>query len=164
MIIVFSELIRPPGACERDEIRTEKFVWMMTWTMSRVDSGNESQEGSPDTTASEPALLHTPPRLSAVLTQGKVVIRPVAYKPSALANSRFSNCGQRYGSTPILARPNSHLALYGMITQQSPRKRRFSIDVIASKIISLALSKNALEIQGCLVTLKISAENILINL
>ncbi|KAK9509172.1 hypothetical protein O3M35_006545 [Rhynocoris fuscipes] len=37
--------------------------------MSRVDSGNESQEGSPDTTASEPALLHTPPRLSAVLTQ-----------------------------------------------------------------------------------------------
>ncbi|XP_073998633.1 uncharacterized protein isoform X1 [Rhodnius prolixus] len=81
--------------------------------MSRVDSGNESQEGSPDTTASEPALLHTPPRLSAVLTQGKVVIRPVAFKPSALPNSRFGSNGHRYGSTPILARPNSHLALYG---------------------------------------------------
>ncbi|BET01738.1 Fez1 [Nesidiocoris tenuis] len=84
--------------------------------MSRVDSGNESQEGSPDTTASEPALLHTPPRLSANLTQGKVVIRPVAYKPS-LANSRFSTCGQRYGSTPILARPNSRLTLYGSSTE-----------------------------------------------
>ncbi|CAA9993506.1 unnamed protein product, partial [Nesidiocoris tenuis] len=41
----------------------------LVFQMSRVDSGNESQEGSPDTTASEPALLHTPPRLSANLTQ-----------------------------------------------------------------------------------------------
>lgn len=78
--------------------------------MSRVDSGNESQEGSPDTTVSEPPF---PPRFSATLTQGKTVIRPVAFKPSALSNSRFSNSGQRYGSTPILARPASHLALYG---------------------------------------------------
>ncbi|XP_066905234.1 leucine zipper putative tumor suppressor 2 homolog [Halyomorpha halys] len=78
--------------------------------MSRVDSGNESQEGSPDTTVSEPPF---PPRFSAALTQGKTVIRPVAFKPSALSSSRFSNCGHRYGSTPILARPASHLALYG---------------------------------------------------
>jgi len=79
--------------------------------MSRIDSGNESQDGSPDTTSSEPALL-SPPKFSAALTQGKVIVRPVAFKPVTLPNPRFSNHGQRYGSTPILARPNSHLALY----------------------------------------------------
>jgi hypothetical protein len=49
-----------------------------------------------------------------VLFQGKVVIRPIAFKPVAMAPSaRFTNSGERYGSTPILARPGSQLALFG---------------------------------------------------
>nr|CAD7569000.1 unnamed protein product [Timema californicum] len=47
---------------------------------------------------------------------GKVVIRPIAFKPvtgSMSPSTRFSNTGERYGSTPILTRPGSHLTLYG---------------------------------------------------
>nr|CAD7399498.1 unnamed protein product [Timema poppensis] len=46
--------------------------------------------------------------------EGKVVIRPIAFKPvtgSMSPSTRFSNTGERYGSTPILTRPGSHLTL-----------------------------------------------------
>lgn len=41
--------------------------------------------------------------------QGNSVIRPVAFKPGSM---RFTDNGERYGSTPILAR-SSHRHLYG---------------------------------------------------
>jgi hypothetical protein len=42
------------------------------------------------------------------------VIRPIAFKPVAMTPAvRFTNNGERYGSTPILARPGSQLTLYG---------------------------------------------------
>lgn len=44
-----------------------------------------------------------------VLLQGNSVIRPVAFKPGSM---RFTDNGERYGSTPILAR-SSHRHLYG---------------------------------------------------
>jgi hypothetical protein len=51
------------------------------------------------------------------LFQGKVVIRPIAFKPVAMTPAaRFTNNGERYGSTPILARPGSQLTLYGSKT------------------------------------------------
>ncbi|KAL1460963.1 hypothetical protein WDU94_012897, partial [Cyamophila willieti] len=41
---------------------------------------------------------------------GKVVLRPVAFKPVSV---RFSNHGERYGSTPVLTRPGSQITCYG---------------------------------------------------
>lgn len=49
-----------------------------------------------------------------ILFQGKVVIRPIAFKPAAMTPAaRFGLAGERYGSTPILTRPGSRLTLYG---------------------------------------------------
>jgi hypothetical protein len=49
-----------------------------------------------------------------ILFQGKVVIRPIAFKPVAMTPAaRFTNSGEHYSSTPILARPGSQLTLYG---------------------------------------------------
>ncbi|XP_075223233.1 leucine zipper putative tumor suppressor 2 homolog isoform X2 [Lycorma delicatula] len=82
--------------------------------MARVDSGNEtlfSGDSSPDTPCSNNSD-RTPPRITGSLTKGKVVIRPVAFKPVPTA-ARFTNAGEHYGSTPILTRPGSHLTLYG---------------------------------------------------
>ncbi|RZF33865.1 hypothetical protein LSTR_LSTR009889 [Laodelphax striatellus] len=81
--------------------------------MARVDSGNEtlfSGDSSPDTPSSHGSSDQTPPRITGTLTKGKVVIRPVAFKPLVPCSGRLS---ERYGSTPILARPGSHLTLYG---------------------------------------------------
>ncbi|CAG9857521.1 unnamed protein product [Phyllotreta striolata] len=53
---------------------------------------------------------------SGVLEKGKVVIRPIAFKPSTInmnVSTRFGMAGERYGSTPILTRPGSRLTLYG---------------------------------------------------
>lgn len=48
------------------------------------------------------------------LFQGKVVIRPIAFKPAIMTPAaRFGLAGERYGSTPILTRPGSRLTLYG---------------------------------------------------
>lgn len=47
------------------------------------------------------------------LFQGKVVIRPIAFKPAMTPAARFGLAGERYGSTPILTRPGSRLTLYG---------------------------------------------------
>ncbi|KAI5706415.1 hypothetical protein M8J75_007956 [Diaphorina citri] len=92
--------------------------------MARMDSGNEtlfSEDSSPCEAASPSSGLGsggsasavpdaTPPKLSATLSKGKVVLRPVAFKPVSM---RFSNHGERYGSTPILARPGSQMTCYG---------------------------------------------------
>ncbi|XP_039283015.1 leucine zipper putative tumor suppressor 2 homolog [Nilaparvata lugens] len=80
---------------------------------ARVDSGNEtlfSGDSSPDTPSSHGSPHQVPPRITSTLTKGKVVIRPVAFKPLVPSSGRLS---ERYGSTPILARPGSHLTLYG---------------------------------------------------
>lgn len=52
--------------------------------------------------------------LFSFLFQGKVVIRPIAFKPAVMTPAaRFGLAGERYGSTPILTRPGSRLTLYG---------------------------------------------------
>ncbi|XP_067015430.1 leucine zipper putative tumor suppressor 2 homolog isoform X2 [Anabrus simplex] len=97
--------------------------------MARADSGLETlslfSDESPCELAATPSSglgsvssgtepAPQPPRISAVLAKGKSVIRPIACKPTAMAPAaRFSNTGERYGSTPILARPGSQLTLYG---------------------------------------------------
>lgn len=65
-----------------------------------------------------------------LVPQGKAVIRPIAFRPlqgaggskshsghaghgQAPAAARLSNAGERYGSTPVLARPGTRLALHG---------------------------------------------------
>lgn len=65
--------------------------------------------------------------------QGKVVIRPIAFKPAAVTPApRFGVCGERYGSTPILTRPGSRLTLYG--SKFVPRT------AIIAKAISVAIA------------------------
>ncbi|XP_049857840.1 leucine zipper putative tumor suppressor 2-like isoform X1 [Schistocerca gregaria] len=55
-----------------------------------------------------------PPNLSAAPAKGKSVVRPVACRPLPLAMGAASRlAGDRYGSTPVLARPGSQLTLYG---------------------------------------------------
>ncbi|XP_049857847.1 leucine zipper putative tumor suppressor 2-like isoform X4 [Schistocerca gregaria] len=47
-------------------------------------------------------------------SEGKSVVRPVACRPLPLAMGAASRlAGDRYGSTPVLARPGSQLTLYG---------------------------------------------------
>uniref|UniRef100_A0A8D9DYA2 Leucine zipper putative tumor suppressor 2 n=1 Tax=Cacopsylla melanoneura TaxID=428564 RepID=A0A8D9DYA2_9HEMI len=95
--------------------------------MARIDSGHEtlfsedsspceggvspsSNLGSGSSGSSGTGLETTPPKLSATLSKGKVVLRPVAFKPVSV---RFSNHGERYGSTPALTRPGSQITCYG---------------------------------------------------
>ncbi|XP_063231798.1 leucine zipper putative tumor suppressor 2-like [Bacillus rossius redtenbacheri] len=98
---------------------------------ARVDSGHETlfSDDSPCDLGATPSsgvgsassgqgADHTPPKItpfSGVLAKGKVVIRPIAFKPVGGMSpaARFGSGGERYGSTPILARPGSHLTLYG---------------------------------------------------
>ncbi|KAJ8938026.1 hypothetical protein NQ314_011623 [Rhamnusium bicolor] len=67
-----------------------------------------------------------------LLFQGKVVIRPIAFKPAAMTPSaRFGITGERYGSTPILTRPGSRLTLYGSsndLHQQNVTLNNYSLD------------------------------------
>ncbi|KAJ9573857.1 hypothetical protein L9F63_008781, partial [Diploptera punctata] len=105
--------------------------------MARVDSGHETlfSDDSPCDLGNTPSACSSsglgssssgqqntsaedrPPKItpfSGVLGKGKVVIRPIAFKPVVMTPAaRFTNSGERYGSTPILARPGSQLALYG---------------------------------------------------
>ncbi|KAL0269509.1 UNVERIFIED_CONTAM: hypothetical protein PYX00_007213 [Menopon gallinae] len=81
-------------------------------TSSGVGSSSSSQNHPPAEEAMVPPKI-TP--FSGVLDKGKIVVRPIAFKPVGL-NSRFSNSGERYGSTPILTRPGSQLTLYGSST------------------------------------------------
>ncbi|KAJ8921524.1 hypothetical protein NQ315_003142 [Exocentrus adspersus] len=80
-----------------------------------VCSGDDTEVQPEDTQSVNGRLA--PPNIqpySGVLEKGKVVIRPIAFKPSAMTPSaRFGMCGERYGSTPILTRPGSRLTLYG---------------------------------------------------
>ncbi|XP_056631931.1 leucine zipper putative tumor suppressor 2 homolog isoform X3 [Diorhabda sublineata] len=64
---------------------------------------------------------------------GKVVIRPIAFKPSTMTmtgSSRFGMTGERYGSTPILTRPGSRLTLYGSSNDLRPSNNvnNYSLD------------------------------------
>ncbi|XP_065157817.1 leucine zipper putative tumor suppressor 2 homolog isoform X2 [Atheta coriaria] len=81
--------------------------------------------------------------------QGKVLIRPIAFKPSTASSlnsgSRFGLTGERYGSTPILTRPGSRLTLYGSssdVRQSSinPGINNYSLD---RKLRSSCQSMNA---------------------
>ncbi|GJQ74105.1 hypothetical protein Trydic_g19027 [Trypoxylus dichotomus] len=120
--------------------------------MATVDSGTEtlfSDEspcelvGSPsacsgeDTEPQVPDLQSEtlgPPNIqpySGVLEKGKEVIRPIAFKPAVLTPApRFGLSGERYGSTPILTRPGSNLALYGSSNdlRQMPGNAHYSLD------------------------------------
>ncbi|XP_054262360.1 leucine zipper putative tumor suppressor 2 homolog isoform X2 [Macrosteles quadrilineatus] len=108
--------------------------------MARADSGNEtlfSEESSPEI----PPSADTPPKITGALTKGKIVIRPVAFKP--VSSARFTNHGERYGSTPILARPGSHLTLYGSsndLLHNRTSNSNFSLDRKAISPSPLALS------------------------
>ncbi|XP_077296419.1 leucine zipper putative tumor suppressor 2 isoform X2 [Arctopsyche grandis] len=89
--------------------------------MGAVDSGNEtlpSDDSPVEPTSPARAGPGLPPRIqpySGVLGNGKVVIRPIAFKPMGVpVTGRLSNAGERYGSTPVLtARPGSHITIYG---------------------------------------------------
>ncbi|XP_060526732.1 leucine zipper putative tumor suppressor 2 homolog [Cylas formicarius] len=80
-----------------------------------ICSGYETTTQNDDTLSINSRLA--PPNIqpfSGVLEKGKVVIRPIAFKPAAPgAMAPSSRFGDRYGSTPILTRPGSRLTLYG---------------------------------------------------
>ncbi|XP_046686605.1 leucine zipper putative tumor suppressor 2 homolog isoform X1 [Homalodisca vitripennis] len=120
------------------------------WDMARADSGNEtlfSEESSPEI----PPSADTPPRITGALTKGKIVIRPVAFKPVTTSSARFTNHGERYGSTPILTRPGSHLTLYGSsndLRHHHTSNSNFSLDRKLMSPSPLALSSLPLP-TGC---------------
>ncbi|XP_074039021.1 leucine zipper putative tumor suppressor 2 homolog isoform X1 [Leptinotarsa decemlineata] len=98
-----------------------------------ICSGDERELQMDDTQSINSRLA--PPNIqpySGVLEKGKVVIRPIAFKPSAMTpSSRFGIAGERYGSTPILTRPGSRLTLYGSssdIHHQSHSMNNYSLD------------------------------------
>lgn len=92
-----------------------------------------------------------------LVPQGKAVIRPIAFRPlqgagggkshsghaghgQAPAAARLSNAGERYGSTPVLARPGTRLALHGSKYPAEACKKftyshfHFALDLKAPKI------------------------------
>uniref|UniRef100_A0A6P7GPL6 Leucine zipper putative tumor suppressor 2 homolog isoform X1 n=2 Tax=Diabrotica virgifera virgifera TaxID=50390 RepID=A0A6P7GPL6_DIAVI len=89
-----------------------------------ICSGDETEVQMEDTRSINSRL--GPPNIqpySGVLEKGKVVIRPIAFKPSTMTmtgSSRFGMAGERYGSTPILTRPGSRLTLYGSSSDLRP--------------------------------------------
>ncbi|CAG9772835.1 unnamed protein product [Ceutorhynchus assimilis] len=80
---------------------------------------------------------------SGVLEKGKVVIKPIAFKPSApnnnnmMPSSRFSD---RYGSTPILTRPGSRTTMYGSTSDIHNSSNILSLD---RKLRSSCTSNNS---------------------
>ncbi|CAB3366014.1 Hypothetical predicted protein [Cloeon dipterum] len=78
----------------------------------------------PPVSASAPPLpANPPPNISANLAKGKVIIRPVACRPTPSPGARLlgGRIGERYGSTPSLVhRPGSRLALYGSSNDLRP--------------------------------------------
>ncbi|CAH1099858.1 unnamed protein product [Psylliodes chrysocephalus] len=89
-----------------------------------ICSGDDTEVQTEDTQSINSRLA--PPNIqpySGVLEKGKVVIRPIAFKPSAMTmngSTRFGMAGERYGSTPILTRPGSRLTLYGSSNDLRP--------------------------------------------
>lgn len=81
--------------------------WLLRWLKAR--------RGHMDISSPLTAFLILDLQLvTSFCLQGKIVVRPIAFKPVGMSpGSRFSNNGERYGSTPILARPGSQLTLYG---------------------------------------------------
>ncbi|XP_056631927.1 leucine zipper putative tumor suppressor 2 homolog isoform X1 [Diorhabda sublineata] len=106
------DLIRSPSICSGDDIEVQ---------MEDTQSINSRL---------------APPNIqpySGVLEKGKVVIRPIAFKPSTMTmtgSSRFGMTGERYGSTPILTRPGSRLTLYGSSNDLRPSNNvnNYSLD------------------------------------
>ncbi|XP_017786974.1 PREDICTED: leucine zipper putative tumor suppressor 2 homolog [Nicrophorus vespilloides] len=119
--------------------------------MATVDSGTETlfsddspcDLGSPtgvcavedfENKAEELNARLAPPNIqpySGVLEKGKVVIRPIAFKPALNPAARFGIAGERYGSTPILTRPGSRLTLYGSsndLRQMNAHMNNYSLD------------------------------------
>ncbi|CAH1372954.1 hypothetical protein MTP99_014413 [Tenebrio molitor] len=93
----------------------------------------DDNEGQFEDNCSEVNRL-APPNIqpfSGVLEKGKVVIRPIAFKPAAMTPAaRFGLAGERYGSTPILTRPGSRLTLYGSTNdlRQPSGSSNYSLD------------------------------------
>lgn len=79
---------------------------------------------------------------SGVLEKGKVVIRPIAFKPSVPNMTPSSRFSDRYSSTPILTRPGSRLTLYGSTSDlhRTPTIQNYSLD---RKIRSSCTSTNS---------------------
>lgn len=89
--------------------------------MARVDSGRDTLLSDCGSPTAPPYGHNPPPNISAALAKGKTVLRPVACRPLAMAPAaRFGNGGERYGSTPVLARPCSQLTLYGSNSDLRP--------------------------------------------
>ncbi|XP_050548764.1 leucine zipper putative tumor suppressor 2 homolog [Daktulosphaira vitifoliae] len=116
-----------------------------------MDSGNEtlfSEDSSPDSAApppspssgrgsQQPTPAPTPPHITSSLSKGNCVIRPVAFKPGSM---RFTDNGERYGSTPILAR-SSHRNLYGSTNElhhQSLKPNMVSSGTLDRKLRSVS--------------------------
>lgn len=113
-----------------------------------MDSGNEtlfSEDSSPDSApppspssgrgSQQPTPAPTPPHITSSLSKGNSVIRPVAFKPGSM---RFTDNGERYGSTPILAR-SSHRHLYGSTNElhhQSKKPNMISSGTLDRKLRS----------------------------
>ncbi|KAF5269355.1 hypothetical protein FQA39_LY08747 [Lamprigera yunnana] len=122
--------------------------------MATVDSGNEtlfSDESPCELTGSPTGLCgddseviecqhmqNGPPNIqpfSGVLEKGRVVIRPIAFRPTGMSPSgRFGLDGERYGSTPILTRTdaNDHRHLFPNSNHSLDRKLRSSCQSITS--------------------------------
>ncbi|XP_044259201.1 leucine zipper putative tumor suppressor 2 homolog isoform X2 [Tribolium madens] len=117
--------------------------------MATIDSGTETLFSDDDASCElvgSPSVCYgdeghfeevnrlAPPNIqpfSGVLEKGKVVIRPIAFKPAAMTPAaRFGLAGERYGSTPILTRPGSRLTLYGSSNdlRQPTASSNYSLD------------------------------------
>ncbi|XP_044735690.1 leucine zipper putative tumor suppressor 2 homolog [Chrysoperla carnea] len=115
---------------------------------SACSSGEPSTAADPDATNSDQensAAIVAPPKIqscSGVLGKGKVVIRPIAFKPIGMTPAaRFGNAGERYGSTPILPRAGSHLTFYGSSNDlRLQRNSNYSLD---RKLISSCTSTSS---------------------
>ncbi|KAK4882740.1 hypothetical protein RN001_006059 [Aquatica leii] len=122
--------------------------------MATVDSGNETlfSDDSPCELVGSPNALsgddseviechqHMPNRppniqpFSGVLEKGRVVIRPIAFRPSGMSPAgRFGLDGERYGSTPILTRTDAdHRHLIPNSNYSLDRKLRSSCQSVTS--------------------------------
>lgn len=124
------ELVTTPSACSSSGLGS-------------ASSGNNNQQSSEDAEASRLG----PPKItpfSGVLGKGKIVIRPIAYKPVAMTPAaRFTNNGERYGSTPILTRPGSQLTLYGSSSDLSHHHGSNSNYSLDRKLLSSSTSTSS---------------------
>lgn len=84
---------------------------------------------------------------SGVLEQGKVVIKPIAFKASPLTTTRFDVAGERYGSTPVLTRPGSRITVYGSSNDLRPihATHNHSINSLDRKLRSSCISSPTLQ-------------------